>query len=216
MKGKYRIQGESTTVVFLSTNDGVNRLRQHCKYYVRDGGKCLLKKNDPWSDKCGYVSHCDNYEEPEKTKLCIDSISSTNEPKQSNKTRIEDKFYRYKPSIRLDIEKSTLRFKGYFEIDNIKYLVLKCGRDYFIFAKKNIDDFFFFLNPKIKIFQRMVEQIDQVEMDIDMKRYRKNAFLLCDLLKKNGINFDSYFYFLDVYGKGKDSVSLSDIVSFMS
>lgn len=216
MKGKYRIQGESTTVVFLSTNDGVNRLRQHCKYYVRDGGKCLLKKNDPWSDKCGYVSHCDNYEEPEKTKLCIDSISSTNEPKQSNKTRMKDKFYRYKPSIRLDIEKSTLRFKGYFEIDNIKYLVLKCGRDYFIFAKKNIDDFFFFLEPKTKIFQRMIEQIGQAEMDIDMKRYRKNAFLLCDLLKKNGINFDSLFYFLDVYGKGKDSVSLSDIVSLMS
>lgn len=62
----------------------------------------------------------------------------------------------------------------------------------------------------------MLEQIGQAEMDIDMKRYRKNAFLLCDLLKKNGINFDSLFYFLDVYGKGKDSVSLSDIVSFMS
>ena len=93
---------------------------------------------------------------------------------------------------------------------------MKCGRDYFIFAKKNIDDFFFFLEPKTKTFQRMIEQIDQAEMDIDMKRYSQDAFALCDLLKKNGITFDTLFDYLDVYGKVKDSVSLSDIVSFMS
>lgn len=232
---KAKIQGVSTIAVFLNTNDGVRRHRKHCRHYISNGGKCALKKKDPWSDKCGNVSRCDRYEEVERETLSS-SISSIKKSNQGTATLIKDmyykpntepspnlskpgmydKFYRYKPTIVLDIGEFRLRFEGCFKVDEIKYLVLLCGRKYFIFAKKNIDEFFFFLQPKTKIFKRLIEQICHDEMNVDAQTYRKEAFRICDLLKENGIKFDSLLDYLDVHGKGKDTIFLPDIISSIS
>ena len=229
---KFKIQGVSTTAVYLKTNDGVRRLRKHCRHYICNGGKCALKKKDPWSDECGYVSHCDRYEEVERKPLSS-SISSIKKSNQGTSTLIKgvyckpntkpsanhpapgmyDKFYRYKPPIALDIGEFRLRFEGYFQVADIKYLVLICGKKYFIFAKRNVDDFFFFLQPKTKIFKRLIEQISHNEMNVDAQTYRKEAFRICNLLKENGIKFNSLLDYLDVHGKSKGAIFLSDIIS---